>query len=142
MQNQLTEALTTLKQLKEKSISTNMGVIQSVVKTEGGWRVLRSIDSESKPLQFDNKSLIKWVENLEYDYLFIAYDSAPSVTPAITPQQQEVIKPITSLSCTRMETIEKLKVDANYIRQANAICQASNSLISLTSLHLKILKNL
>lgn len=140
---QLIETLGILKQLKEKRVKTNHGYVDSNYKVEKGWKVTFSDEAnEQKSLRFEtNDLLVRFVNELEFDASIIG-ENKKSELPAISPVEQEAIAPINSLSTTLLETIEKLKADPGYVKQADAICRTSNSLIHLTSLHLKVIKSL
>ena len=141
MQN-LKEALQTLNRLQLKKIATDKGFINSVTKKENMWKIsVTKPNGEDQCYRLDNKTIFKFVDSLEYDAFEIERVSLPAnILPSEIQQDAEVFKQINSLSQTLVDTIEKVKVDKEYVQQGKLICYASNSLIQLARLHINIIK--
>ena len=106
------------------------------------WKVsVTKPSGEEQTYRLDNKTIIKFVESLEYDAFEMEGNILPAnILPIEVQQDAEVFKQINSLSQTLVDTIEKVKVDKEYVHQGKLICYASNSLIQLARLHINIIK--
>ena len=139
----LLETLQTLKKLKDSKVITNQGQITGVNKVENGWQIITiSTDRQTHATRLDNKQLISWVNALQYDATILVDDAHNSRVPALIAQEQEALKPISTLTQTLLASIDRVKNDPEYINQAKAISNTANTLINLTAEHIKILNSI